>query len=78
MNSENILTNFREDKKQFIRAKYERHRYAIVTCPNEEDRLQDLKQAVMSNDIFALLQVYAEGVDLMHPLPDTVSDIISL
>lgn len=56
----------------FIRSKYEQRRYAIVTCADVEDRLQDLKQAILSRDIQALLQVFAEGIDFMQPLPDTV------
>ena len=65
---------FRAEKKAFIRAKYEKHRHAIVTCTNLEDRRQDLKQAILSRDIFALLQVFAEGIDFMESLPDMVSD----
>ncbi|ESO83203.1 hypothetical protein LOTGIDRAFT_179801 [Lottia gigantea] len=59
------------DKRDFIRAKYEQHRYAIITCPVKEELKQDLKQAILSKDIFALLQVYAEGLDLMTTLPDS-------
>ena len=51
-------------------------RYAIVTCNNTEDRRQDLKQAILSRDIYALLQVYAEGIDFMEPLPDMVRYIV--
>jgi len=64
---------FREDKKSFIRSKYEKRRYAIVTCADIEDRRQDLKQAILTRDISALLQVYAEGIDFAEPLPDMVS-----
>jgi Arf-GAP/SH3 domain/ANK repeat/PH domain-containing protein len=63
---------YRDEKKAFIRCKYEKRRYAIVTCANLEDRRQDLKQAILSRDIYALLQVYAEGIDFMDPLPDMV------
>lgn len=28
----------------------------------------------MYKDIFALLQVYAEGIDFMEPMPDVVRD----
>ena len=59
----------------FIRAKYEKRKYAIVTCSDIEDRRQDLKAAILTQDIFALLQVYAEGVDFMQPLPDMVSPL---
>ena len=62
----------REEKKAFIRSKYEKRRYAIVTCPDLEDRRQDLKQAIMTRDMQAVLQVFAEGIDFMQPLPDMV------
>ena len=64
---------YREERKTFIRAKYEKRRYAITTCSCLDDWLSDLKQAVLQHDLNALLQVYAEeGADLMAPLPDTV------
>ena len=67
----------RDERKNFIRAKYERKRYAIITCTNVEDRKLDLKQAVLLKDLLALLQVYAEGIDFMDPLPDCVSSVNS-
>ena len=63
----------RDERKSFIRAKYERKRYTIITCTNVEDRKLDLKQAILLKDLLALLQVYAEGIDFMEPLPDCVS-----
>jgi len=62
----------RDEKKTFIRSKYEKRRYAIVTCADVEDRRQDLKQAILSHDMQAVLQVFAEGIDFMQPLPDMV------
>jgi len=62
----------RDEKKAFIRSKYEKRRYAIVTCADVEDRRQDLKQAILSRDIHAVMQVFAEGIDFMQPLPDMV------
>jgi len=67
-----FYVNARDEKKAFIRCKYEKRRYAIITCANLEDRRQDLKQAIIARDIFALIQVYAEGIDFMDPLPDMV------
>ncbi|KAK6167781.1 hypothetical protein SNE40_021731 [Patella caerulea] len=60
-----------EEKRDFIRSKYEQHRFAIITCTDKEELKQDLKQAILSKDIFALLQVYAEGLDLMTTLPES-------
>ncbi|XP_070209442.1 arf-GAP with SH3 domain, ANK repeat and PH domain-containing protein 1-like isoform X3 [Littorina saxatilis] len=59
-----------EARRDFIRAKYEQHKYAIITCTDKEDLKQDLKQAVMAKDLLSLIQVYAEGLDLSTPLPD--------
>lgn len=44
----------------------------MVTCPNPEDRRDDLKDAIMSQELSTLLQVFAEGVEFMAPLPDMV------
>ncbi|CAH1775687.1 unnamed protein product [Owenia fusiformis] len=59
-----------EEKKDFIRAKYERRRYVRQTCTNREEIQEDLRQAVLSRDIFQLLQVMGEGADLMAVLAD--------
>ena len=53
-------------------------KFAIVTCTSDEDRKLDLKQAIVTKDIYALLQVYAEGVDFTEPLPDMVSSLYTL
>ena len=63
----------RQERFSFIKAKYVEHKYAIITCSDKEDLKQDLKQAILTHDISALLQVYAEGIDLMTILPDCVS-----
>lgn len=43
------------------------------TCNDDPDRLlEELDQAVQSKDLQALLQVFAEGVDLSSPLPGSV------
>lgn len=64
---------FREQKRNFIKAKYEGHKYAIITCTYKEDLKQDLQQAIQYRDVFALLQVYAEGIDLTSTLHNMVS-----
>lgn len=56
----------------FIRNKYEKRRYIMMTCPNPEDRRVDLKAAITSQELSTLLQVFAEGVDFMAALPDMV------
>ncbi|XP_019641583.1 PREDICTED: arf-GAP with SH3 domain, ANK repeat and PH domain-containing protein 1-like isoform X4 [Branchiostoma belcheri] len=58
-----------EERKEFIHEKYVQHKFPMKTCSDNEMMLQDLCQAVLSRDIFALLQVFAEGVDMTAPLP---------
>ncbi|BFZ21187.1 hypothetical protein BsWGS_24226 [Bradybaena similaris] len=58
------------ERRDFIKSKYEQHKFAIITSADREDLKQDLKQAIESKELMALLQVYAEGLDLSTPLPD--------
>lgn len=62
----------REERKTIIRNKYEKRRYCIITSPDPEARRDDLRQAIIAKDPYALLQVFAEGIDFMEPLPQTV------
>uniref|UniRef100_A0A8C7HT63 ArfGAP with SH3 domain, ankyrin repeat and PH domain 2a n=1 Tax=Oncorhynchus kisutch TaxID=8019 RepID=A0A8C7HT63_ONCKI len=54
-------------RKDFITAKYTEKRFARRKCPDGVSKLHTLCDAVKSRDIFSLIQVYAEGVDLMDP-----------
>uniref|UniRef100_A0A7N8X660 ArfGAP with SH3 domain, ankyrin repeat and PH domain 2a n=1 Tax=Mastacembelus armatus TaxID=205130 RepID=A0A7N8X660_9TELE len=56
-------------RKDFITAKYTEKRFARKKCPDTASRLHTLCDAVKARDIFSLIQVYAEGVDLMEPIP---------
>ncbi|XP_028833505.1 arf-GAP with SH3 domain, ANK repeat and PH domain-containing protein 2a isoform X3 [Denticeps clupeoides] len=56
-------------RKDFITAKYTEKRFARKKCPDEVSKLHTLCDAVKARDIFSLIQVYAEGVDLMEPIP---------
>ncbi|XP_040915980.1 arf-GAP with SH3 domain, ANK repeat and PH domain-containing protein 2a isoform X1 [Toxotes jaculatrix] len=56
-------------RKDFITAKYTEKRFARKKCPDSTSRLHTLCDAVKARDIFSLIQVYAEGVDLMEPIP---------
>uniref|UniRef100_A0A8C7RXQ6 ArfGAP with SH3 domain, ankyrin repeat and PH domain 2a n=1 Tax=Oncorhynchus mykiss TaxID=8022 RepID=A0A8C7RXQ6_ONCMY len=56
-------------RKDFITAKYTEKRFARRKCPDGVSKLHTLCDAVKSRDIFSLIQVYAEGVDLMEPIP---------
>lgn len=50
-------------------AKYTEKRFALKKFPDSVSRLQALCEAVKTRDILALLQVYAEGEDLMESIP---------
>ncbi|XP_030578150.1 arf-GAP with SH3 domain, ANK repeat and PH domain-containing protein 2b [Archocentrus centrarchus] len=56
-------------RKDYITAKYTEKRFAQRKCANAESRLQALYEAVRNRDILSLIQVYAEGVDLMETIP---------
>ncbi|XP_067335875.1 arf-GAP with SH3 domain, ANK repeat and PH domain-containing protein 2a isoform X2 [Channa argus] len=56
-------------RKDFITAKYTEKRFARKKCLDATSRLHTLCDAVKARDIFSLIQVYAEGVDLMEPIP---------
>uniref|UniRef100_A0AAR2JSM2 ArfGAP with SH3 domain, ankyrin repeat and PH domain 1b n=1 Tax=Pygocentrus nattereri TaxID=42514 RepID=A0AAR2JSM2_PYGNA len=57
-------------RKEFINAKYVDHKFARKTCISAAVKMSELYEAVRSRDLLALIQVYAEGVELMEPLPD--------
>lgn len=57
-------------RKEFITAKYVDHKFARKTCTSAADKMSELYEAVRSRDLLALIQVYAEGVELMEPLPE--------
>uniref|UniRef100_A0A4W6CZV7 ArfGAP with SH3 domain, ankyrin repeat and PH domain 1 n=1 Tax=Lates calcarifer TaxID=8187 RepID=A0A4W6CZV7_LATCA len=57
-------------EKEFINAKYVDHKYARKTCTSAAAKMIELFEAVQSRDLLSLIQVYAEGVELMEPLPE--------
>lgn len=59
----------RQARKDFIVAKYTEKRFAKKKCLDVTSRLHTLCEAVKARDIFSLIQVYAEGLDLMEPIP---------
>uniref|UniRef100_A0A3Q1BJH1 SH3 domain-containing protein n=1 Tax=Amphiprion ocellaris TaxID=80972 RepID=A0A3Q1BJH1_AMPOC len=67
-----LKTHFshRTVRKEFINAKYVDHKYARKTCTSAAAKMIELFEAVQSRDLLALIQVYAEGVELMEPLPE--------
>uniref|UniRef100_A0AAY4BMK2 ArfGAP with SH3 domain, ankyrin repeat and PH domain 1b n=1 Tax=Denticeps clupeoides TaxID=299321 RepID=A0AAY4BMK2_9TELE len=61
-------------RKEFINAKYVDHKFARKTCISAAAKMSELQEAVRSRDLLALIQVYAEGVELMEPLPEAVQE----
>jgi len=68
-----IFSDCREERCEFIRAKYVEKKFAIRSCVDERDLLSDLEHAVNNKNLFNLLQAFAEGVDLSAELPSSVS-----
>lgn len=66
-----LLLLLRTVRKEFINAKYVDHKYARKTCTSASAKMIELFEAVQARDLLALIQVYAEGVELMEPLPET-------
>ncbi|KAM6215531.1 arf-GAP with SH3 domain, ANK repeat and PH domain-containing protein 1 isoform 2-T2 [Rhynchocyon petersi] len=55
-------------RKEYITAKYVDHRFSRKTCSSSSAKLNELLEAIKSRDLLALIQVYAEGVELTEPL----------
>uniref|UniRef100_A0A3P9M8X5 Arf-GAP with SH3 domain, ANK repeat and PH domain-containing protein 3 n=1 Tax=Oryzias latipes TaxID=8090 RepID=A0A3P9M8X5_ORYLA len=58
-----------QTRKEYITAKYTEKRFARRLYTNTESRQKALYEAVRNKDVLSLLQVYAEGVDLMEAVP---------
>lgn len=59
----------RQMRKDYITAKYTEKRFARRKCTDAASRLRALYEAIRNRDILSLIQVYAEGVDLMDAIP---------
>lgn len=68
-----MLIIYREERYEYIRAKYVDHKFVRRLCRDEHDLLSELEHAVNNKSLHHLLQVYAEGVDLTAELPTSVS-----
>lgn len=64
---------FREDRFNFIRAKYVDKCFALKTCQTEEDKFGELEDAINNGELNMLLQAFAENVDINAPFPTPVS-----
>ncbi|XP_059357693.1 arf-GAP with SH3 domain, ANK repeat and PH domain-containing protein 1a isoform X2 [Carassius carassius] len=62
------------ERKEYINAKYVEHRFARRTATTATARQGDLYEAVRTRDLMALIQLYADGVELMDPFPEAGQD----
>ncbi|XP_041422576.1 arf-GAP with SH3 domain, ANK repeat and PH domain-containing protein 1 isoform X3 [Xenopus laevis] len=58
-------------RKEYITAKYVERRFSRKICSTGAEKLNELLEAVKSRDLLALIQVYAEGVEIMEPLVES-------
>ncbi|KAM3602581.1 uncharacterized protein V6R79_006798 [Siganus canaliculatus] len=58
-----------QTRKDYITAKYTEKRFCRRLCADAAARLHGLYEAVRNRDVLSLIQVYAEGVDLMEASP---------
>lgn len=58
----------RQERKDFITAKYTEKRFAQRKYADNAARIHALCDAVKTRDIFSLIQVYAEEADLMETI----------
>ncbi|XP_076828722.1 arf-GAP with SH3 domain, ANK repeat and PH domain-containing protein 1a isoform X2 [Brachyhypopomus gauderio] len=61
-------------RKEYINAKYVEHRFARRTPTTATARQGDLYEAVRTRDLHALVQLYADGVELLEPFPEAGQD----
>ncbi|XP_072544270.1 arf-GAP with SH3 domain, ANK repeat and PH domain-containing protein 1a [Salminus brasiliensis] len=62
------------ERKEYINAKYVEHRFARRTATTATARQGDLYEAVRTRDLLALVQLYADGVELLEPFPEAGQD----
>uniref|UniRef100_A0A3B3ZTM8 ArfGAP with SH3 domain, ankyrin repeat and PH domain 2b n=1 Tax=Periophthalmus magnuspinnatus TaxID=409849 RepID=A0A3B3ZTM8_9GOBI len=58
-----------QSRKDYITAKYVERRFVLRLHPEASRRQQQLYDSVQSRDILGLIQVYAEGADLLESIP---------
>ncbi|XP_055328345.1 arfGAP with SH3 domain, ANK repeat and PH domain-containing protein-like isoform X2 [Paramacrobiotus metropolitanus] len=63
-----------DDRMQFIRAKYIDKRFVTPSCQSDEQRQENLMNALHNRYLHGLVQLFAEGQDLASPLAQSVID----
>uniref|UniRef100_A0A7N8WMZ2 ArfGAP with SH3 domain, ankyrin repeat and PH domain 1a n=1 Tax=Mastacembelus armatus TaxID=205130 RepID=A0A7N8WMZ2_9TELE len=56
-------------RKEFINAKYIDHKFVKRTVATMAVRLDELFEVIRSRDLLSIIQLYAEGAELLQPLP---------
>ena len=68
--------DFRDERKTYIKAKYEEKLFVQNYCSNAQDIYIELETAIDSHSLFDVLQVFGEApaysVELTDPLPTSV------
>uniref|UniRef100_W5KYQ5 ArfGAP with SH3 domain, ankyrin repeat and PH domain 1a n=1 Tax=Astyanax mexicanus TaxID=7994 RepID=W5KYQ5_ASTMX len=62
------------ERKEYINAKYVEHRFARRTATTATARQGDLYEAVRTRDLLGLVQLYADGVEMLEPFPEAGQD----
>ncbi|KAJ3596499.1 hypothetical protein NHX12_002906 [Muraenolepis orangiensis] len=57
-------------RREYINAKYTEHRLTRRSAPVGVGRVAEVYDAVRSRDLLSLIRLYAEGAELLEPLPD--------
>lgn len=60
----------RVERKEFINNKYIEHKFARHPVSMASNGLEELCEAVRTRDLMSVIQLYAQGVELLQPLPD--------
>lgn len=60
----------RTARKEFINTKYIDRKFVRRTVSTATSGLDELYEAVRSRDLLSIIQLYAEGVELLQPLPE--------
>ncbi|KAM9349484.1 arf-GAP with SH3 domain, ANK repeat and PH domain-containing protein 1a [Symphorus nematophorus] len=57
-------------RKEFINAKYIDRKFVRRTVSTETSSVDEVYEAMQSRDLLSIIQLYAEGVELLQPLPE--------
>ena len=71
---------FRDDRKTYIKAKYEEKLFVQSYAADQQEIFANLEAAIDAHSLFDLLQVFGEmsshGIELTDPLPTSVRSLL--